>query len=259
MLKQILLILGAAVLLMVLACAGIIFWAQRAGSARQEAFFKAVDSGDPAQVLALCDPALRDEIDAPVLAAWMNEVRTQLGEFQGLSKTNFNTSSKVTTEGSFTESKGTVNFVRGSAESELMFRNDLLVQFTITSDKLPDGWFKGPADTALYRSRGEQFLTKFLQNDTNGAFAMMHEKLQEAAPRDKLKAMSESIVSQTGPLQSITFEDEQFSTDEGERLTLHYRCKCEKLELTGEVVFRFVGLKGHLAAFNVNQREAPKP
>jgi hypothetical protein len=254
MIQKVLIVVGTAFLLLLLICAGVLFWAQRAGSARQEKFFAAVTSGDAAQVLALCDPALRADIDEPILAAWMAEVQTRLGRFQGLSATDFNTSAKVTTDGSFTESKGTVNFEHGTAQSELMFRDDLLVRFSIESEQIPDGWFQGLKDTTLYQQRGEEFITRCLNGNLTGASSMMHTKLQEVVPPDKLKTMIDNVVHKAGPLQTVTFEDQQFSTTGGQTLDVRYQLKCEKADLVGNVEFRFIGLKGHLIAFNMKAK-----
>lgn len=250
MLKKILTILGAAFLVLIVLLAGILIWAQRSGAELQERFFTAVVSGDPEQVLALCDPALRDEIDAPILTAWMAEVRKQLGAFQGLSKTDFDTKARVTTEGSFRESKGTVHFQNGDATSDLVLRNDLLVSFSIKSEKIGDDWFKGPTDSTLYRTRGEQFIQRFFANDAAASAGMMHENLRKELADDKLTAMIDRVVGQAGALRKITYRDEKFVADDGQMLTLNYHVECEKANFVATVEFRCIGLKGHLWGFN---------
>lgn len=250
MLKKILTVLGAVFLVFLALFAGLLIWAQRSGAELQERFFTAVVSGDPEQVLALCDPALRVEIDAPVLGAWMAEVHKQLGDFKGLSKSNFDTKARTTTEGSFRESKGIVHFSNGDANSDLVVRNDLLVSFSIKSDKIGDDWFKGPADSTLYRNRGEQFLQRFFAKDLAAAAGMMHENLHKELPDDKLSAMVDQVVGRAGSLRNVTFRDEKLVTGDEQLLVLNYRIECEKENLIATAEFRFIGLKGHLWGFN---------
>src|SRR5262249_11204166 len=152
-----LIFVGFGTLVLMAGFVALLVWAQRSGAKHQEKFFTTVISGDPEQVLALCDPQLQEEIDAPVLGAWMNAVRKQLGPYRGLSAANFNTNMNSTPQGTIITSKGTVNFEHGDAHSELAYRNSLLTSFSIESDKLGD-WFQGPTSTELYRGRGEHFI-----------------------------------------------------------------------------------------------------
>jgi hypothetical protein len=247
MFKKVILALGVIFAALIVGFVGLLFWAQRTGSQQQDRFFQAVMSGDPNTVLVLCDPALREQIDAPVLAAWMVQVRKQLGSYKGLSKANFSTHANSNEQGSFVESKGTVNFEQGDASSELKFRNDLLVKFSIESDKMA-GWFTGPTDTTLYRERGEQFIRKFFARDTKGASNMMHEQLRLNVPEEKLKTMIDDVIGGAGPLKSIEFQDAKFDAEK-QKLVVSYRVICENETLNATVSFEFIGLKGHLLGF----------
>ena len=251
MAKKVLLILGAVFLFCIASCGVVLFWALRSGSEMQDEFFAAVVSGDPKQVTSQFDPALVEEVDEPVLAAWMQAVTSELGRYQGLSPTDFNTSTKYADGATITESKGTVNFEKGTATSELVFRNGRLVQFSITSDQLTDGWFQGPSDSQLYRQRGERFLTHFLSDEQEPAYAMMHEALQKQVPMDTLQEMIRRATADAGRLKSLSYQSESFDTSDGERLRLRYRVACENQEMDAEVNFQFLGMKGHLMGFNV--------
>jgi hypothetical protein len=222
----------------------ILFWAQRAGSELQTSFFSAVESGDVKQVEALMHPALRKKIDPPILEAWMQEVRGKLGRFQGLSKTDFSTSTKYQGGKKLTESKGTVNFEHGTATSELEFQDDQLVAFSIRSDKIGDDWFKGPTDSTFYRERGQQFLTHFLNGEAEQAFSMMHESLQKAMPLEKLKTLMTGVTAKAGRLQSIAHTEDRFDASKGQRLKVLYQVKCANSQTTAQIDFQFVGLKG---------------
>lgn len=250
MIKKILIVLGLCFVLLIGGFIALLMWAQKAGAELQDKFFAAVVTADPEQVLKLCDPALRKEIDAPVLGAWLNEVRATLGEYRGLSKSNFNTSMNTNDTGTTIESKGTVHFEKGDASSELKFQNNLVTAFSIDSDKLKGDWFKGPTDTKPYRERAEQFIRKFFAQDAAGAKALMGEALIKAVPDDKLKEFMAKIVGEFGPLKTATFREEKFTTEEGQALHVYYDLVGEKGKASGEVNFRFVGLKGHLNGFD---------
>lgn len=250
MIKKILLALGCVFALLIVGFVALLFWAQHAGSQQQERFFKTVAKGDPDALLALCDPALREQIDAPVLATWMAEVNKQLGEFQGLSKADFSTEANTTDKGTFVHSEGTVNFQKGEAKSDLEFLDDLLVKFSVNSDKIPKDWFTGPTDTTLYKERGEKLIRKLLESNAKESAEMMHESLRANLPDDKLNAMMEELTVKAGPLKSIECLDAKFTTDEKQTLTVSYRLDCEKGALDSTVDFDFAGLKGHLTGFN---------
>jgi hypothetical protein len=249
--KKTLMILGGVFLVLIVGFVGLLVWAHRAGSAHQEKFFQAVLSGDPKQVTALFHPALRDEVDEPVLAVWMKAVKDNLGAFQGLNKTDFNTSSKIEGGATIGESKGTVSFEKGQAQSELKTRDGQIVAFHVTSDKLGGDWFKGPTDTTLYRQRGKECLTYLLGDKCEDAFKMMHENLQKKVPLDQLKAMMADFTGKAGKAKTVTYQSE--TLEPGGTLTLKvvYKVECEKANPTGTVEFQFDGLKGHLVAFNL--------
>ena len=253
--KKLLIILGIVFVVLIVLCAGVLFLAQRAGSTQQDAFFAAVESGDVEQVLKLFDSALKEEVDQPVLAAWVKTVNNNLGAYQGLSATDFDTSTKYEGGVKLTESKGTVNFEKGTARSELRFHNDLLVAFSVTSDRIPDDWFQGPADTAIYRRRGEEFLKKLLGGEVEAAYAMMHENLRQQMPLDQLNTSIPEFLGKVGSLKAVNCQSDSYSSEGGQRLKVIYSLDCEKSPATAEVEFQFVGMKGHILGFDVQSSE----
>jgi hypothetical protein len=247
--------MGLLFVALIVSFVGLLFWAQRAGSQQQERFFQAVMSGDPSVLLALCDPALRDQIDAPVLAQWMGQVRKQLGDYKGLSSSDFSTSANTTEQGTLIQSEGTVHFQSGDAKSELEFLNNLLVKFSIESEKIPPGWLTGLDDTTLYQERGEDFIRKFFDRDAKGASDSMHEELRRTVSDDKLASMIDQVTSSAGPLKSIEFQESKFHAGDGEELVLSYRVNGENKPLDATVDFQFVGLKGVLMGFNFQEAD----
>ena len=68
MLKKVLMALSVAGVVLCGSFPASLAWARTADAILVDTFFKAVVSDDPEQLLALCDPRLRKEINAPVLA-----------------------------------------------------------------------------------------------------------------------------------------------------------------------------------------------
>jgi hypothetical protein len=196
-------------------------------------------------------PALKEEVDEPVLATWMAVVKKNLGGYQGLSKTDFNTSSKYEDGRKITESSGTVNFEKGQAHAELVFHDGKLVKFFVKSDKLPGDWFTGPTGTELYRERGKEFLTRFMSNQPDAAFSMMHAALKDKMPLDTLTKLVVDNCSKAGKLRAVTYQSENYDP-KGQILEVRYALECENARAKPLVKFEFAGLKGHLVAFDLS-------
>ncbi|MFA6134082.1 MAG: hypothetical protein WC869_08720 [Phycisphaerae bacterium] len=248
--KKVLMVLGVLFLVVIVGFVAILIWAGASGGKVQDQFFTAVSSGEPTQVTALFAPALKDEVDEPVLSQWMAAVKANLGAYKGLSKTEFDTSSKYENGVSVTQSSGKVNFEKGQAQSELVLHDGKIVKFHVTSDKIPNIWFTGPAGTQLYQERGKVFLTDFLSNRPQEAFAMMHPALQQKMPLEQLTALVKTNSEKAGKVQSIVFKSESYDPVE-DILKITYTLECENARATPIVKFQFAGLKGHLIAFDI--------
>ncbi len=250
--KKLLQILGGVFLLLIVGFIALLVWAQREGAGKQEAFFQAVLSGQPQQVYALLDPALVREIDEPVLAAWMQAVRDSLGAFQSMSKTDFNTSTDTDGERTIVKSEGTVVFEKGEARSALTFADGRIVSFNVESERLGSGWFRGPADDTVYRTRAEAFIRETMEGEPRKAYAMMHPALQEKVPLATLQNVHALAGEQFGPIQSLTVESAEFlnAPDGGQKYLLVYAVQGEEASTRVAVEFSFTGLQGVLTAFD---------
>jgi hypothetical protein len=255
MFKTFLMGLGVVMLVAIGAFVALLAWANKAGGKLQNTFFNAVVSGNPENVLTLCDPRLREQIDAPILAAWIDEVHDKLGAYRGLSGTDFGTNSKTTDAGWIVESKGTVHFEHGDAKSDLTFCNDLLTAFSVNSDKLAGNWFQGPRETKLYQQRGEEFIRKFLAQDETGATALMAKELRAAVPDDKLRELMKTFDGKTGKLKSIAYREDKFTKENSGTLKVYYDLDCEHGKFVAEIKFQFNGLKGYLEGFDFKPKE----
>ena len=252
---------AVVVLGVVAAFLGLLGWAHESGEELQRTFFAAVLSGDANRVTALFDPSLQAEVDEPILAQWMAVFKTNLGELKGLSKTNFNTSTNVTSAGRFTQTSGQVNFEKGDANSELKFKDGKIVAFDIVSGKMKNAdWLKLPAagDRQLYRDRGKQFLTFFLTDKPEDASAMMHKSLRDAAPMEKLKKMMADVAAQTGAMKSVEYLSEEPGPSDDVKIL--YKVQGEKASTVASVKFQLDGMKLSLLAFKLNEKaERPAP
>lgn len=81
--KKVLMILGVVFLAVIVGFVLLLVWAGESSAKDQDRFFTAVLSGDPAKVMELIHPEMREEVDEPVLAAWMECVKNHLGSYKG--------------------------------------------------------------------------------------------------------------------------------------------------------------------------------
>jgi hypothetical protein len=202
-------------------------------------------------VLDLLDPAVREQVDEPVLAAWMAAVKQHLGAFRGLSGSKFSTSSKVEGGHTILESGGEVEFEKGTAESQLRFVDDLIVAFKIESEVLPKPWFTELPDTSLYDRRAREFLAKLLAADADGALAMMHEDLRAKFERDQLRSGLEGLKTRLGEVAQVQSLTQEFRPGPPQEVVLRYTLDGARQDVTAYVRFAFDGMKGHLLGFTV--------
>lgn len=248
-------LVGASICASVPGCSG------RAGSPEggaqsQDKFFIAVGSGDPQRVLDVMHPELQQQIDKPLLADWMRQVNTSLGEYKGMSWTDWNTSWKVENGVQRMEAKGTFNFDKGSAQADFVYVDDRLVSFNVKSEKLAGDWFRGPSDATLYRQRGAQFLEHLYQREFDEAYALTDRRFRDAVKREVLEHAADEMQSVLGAVQKIEYDDRQWLDEGSGRLAIYYRVEGDRVAdgVNGfryaRVNFAFEGLQGFLAEFN---------
>jgi hypothetical protein len=211
-----------------------------------------VGTGDPQKVLVLCDPALTDELDAPVLKMWMDGLNRQLGAYKGLSKANFNTSSNTDNGVKTVVSEGTALFEKGEATAKFRSVDGKLVAFEVTSDKLqPGDWFAKPP-LEFYRDKGEKLITLLLTGKEAQARTMMHPALQEQYPLMKAQADAKKIQAAIGPIQSVKLDTEEFTGGDSPMLIVRGTVTGQKGVFSAMVKYRFIGMKGHIIAWSAN-------
>ena len=250
---KILKILGIVFLILIVGFVGLLIWAQRTGSKHQDAFYTAVVSGDVNKLVALIDPSVVVKIDKPVLAAWANGVKETLGDFKGLSKSNFSTNSSSQDGVSILETEGTVLFEKGEGKSTIVLADGKVTKFYLESDKLSLDWLRDSAIADLCKTRAEEFLTTFLAGKVDDTYAMMHEVLQEQLSPEKLGTMITNVTSKAGPLTSVTFDSLEYAMPEGKSFTLllYYKVVCANAATRAEVTFQFKDMAAHLNSFDL--------
>ena len=247
---KVLKILGIVFLVFLALGAAALFFAHSAGTKAQEKLFTAFGTGDVDAVMGLMHTTLKEDIDKPVLAAYIAGFNEKLGAFEKLSASDFDTSTEVSDGVKLTQSKGEVIFEKGRATSELTYLDGQLISLEIDSDLVGEGWFGDDFDTSLYRERGKEFLEKLFNGQIEEASAMMHEEAQAGVPLEKLEGQMAELASSGGALKSVTQQSEELTLGASPRLEIRYLVTAEKGKAISMVKFQFIGLKGHIVHFN---------
>lgn len=242
--------------LIVAIVAALMVWAFKAGSQQQNAFYAAVYADSPDALLAMMDPALRTEVDAPVIAQWMAAMKANLGPIKGLKAADFSTNRRFENGKTVEESKGTVRFEKGDASSELVLVDGKLVKFNVESERLAN-WFTELSDTALYREQGQKCLELMFTGQGAEAHAMMHPNLQTNLPLESLVSTLNDLMPKVGALKQVTCASESFTPGDTPELSLVYDIVCESGLLKGTIDFQFVGMKGHLVGVDIAANPTP--
>lgn len=251
---KVLKILGIVFLVVIVGFVALLIWAQQTGSKHQEKFYQAVVSGDVDKVVAQLDPRLAAMVDKPVLAAWAKAVKEGLGDFKGLSKSNFNTKSSSKDGVSVLETEGTVLFEKGEGRSTILLGDDKVVRFFLDSDQVTLDFLKDPAIAELCKARGQEFLTSFLTGKADETFELMHAVLQNQLPLEKLSTMIANVTGKVGALKSVAFDSLKYAHPKGESFTLllYYKVECANDSTTARVTFQFKDMAVHLNSFDLS-------
>jgi hypothetical protein len=256
--KKVLMILGVAFLVLILAFVGLLVWAHGAGEKQQEKFFQTVGTGNPDEFLAMCDPIMADEVDKPVLKMWMDGLNKQLGAYKGLSKADFSASSKTENGKKVVESEGKTLFEKGEAQTKLRSINGKIVYFKVESEKLqPKDWFVKPA-MEFYRRQGETMIELLLTGKESNAREMMHPELQKVYPLEKARAEAKTVLARIGPVKSVELDEEEYTEGDSPVLIIKGTVTGQKGKVTAAVKYQFIGMKGHILAWTVNLSEKGK-
>jgi hypothetical protein len=230
------------------AAAAMMFGGAAMAAGHQDEFFKAIGSGKADAATKLMHPALVEEVDEPVLGAWIDAINEKLGPVTEIRQTGISQEASLTQRK--IETTAAVQFERGSANSSLTTLNGKIVAFNVESEQLGD-WFRGPKGIGVYQQRGKAFIVRFFNGEIDDAHAMFHDELKKAVSKEDLARMSEQVRANAGALKSATFKDSRYSADENtQTLLVNFDIACENATGVCEIKIQFVGMKGHLLGFN---------
>lgn len=248
---RVLKVLGVVFLVLIAGFVGLLVWSHQKGQSELEEFYDAVWSGDAARVMARLHPDLQTEIDEPVLALWIDAVRTHLGRFEGLAAGNFSTSSKTENGRAVVETSGKARFEKGEAQAELTVVDGRVHAFRLEAARLPQPWFDSAPDVAPYEAAGAEYLTMLLTDRLDEATPRMHENLRREMPPEELEAGIQGLHARVGGFVSIEATDHEFEAGGTPEITIRYAVQCEKQAVAGRVRYQFSPWKAHLVGFNL--------
>ncbi len=250
--KKILMILAGVVCVGALGCAALLFFAHKKGTEVQSAFYEAVLSGDVAAVKARFAPEVRDQIDDPVLAAWMAAVKEHLGDFKGISSSNFSTSVRTENGRDVVESTGVAEFEKGTAKSGLKLVDDLIVAWKTESDTLPDNWFTELEDASFYVDGAEVFVLALFQGDAEKARGLVSEQLREKLAGKAFEDGLVGVNAHYGATKGLAFRRHEFKAGPPQSITLYLGplgIAAGSKAVT--VTYQFDGMRGVITGFNL--------
>jgi len=249
---RILTFLGIGVVVIGAGVGALLFWAHGKGEETQERFFHAALGDDPAKLMALFHENLRVQVDEPVLAVWMGALRNHLGEFQGLAGSEFSTNASTKNGHSRVESEGKVRFSKAEAKSKLVYEDDHVIAFEVTSDALPQPWLTTSPDPSSYEKRAGEFLGHMLAARGAEAYAMMHESLQRQLTAEKISGGMAALTERLGAVKDVRPSRHEFSAEGTPQLKFFYAIEFERNTIEAWVRFEFTPWKGYLVGFDVS-------
>jgi hypothetical protein len=246
---KVLKILGVVFLVLVVAIVALLVWAHGKGEKEMTTFFQAVETGQPEKVRALMAPELAKEFDPPIFKMWLDAFNERMGSFSGLAKSNFNTKTQATGNGTVTVIEGTAMFEKGEAEVSMQYTDGKMTFLKINSDAMEKNWFSKP-DEEFYKARAKEFIEDLTALRAEAAMAMMYPALYEQVSQEQLVEGMTKFREKYGQLKTITFDDVLFKSGSNDgAMRLLMKCECEKQTVPAYVDFQFLGMRGQIVAF----------
>ncbi|MBI85875.1 MAG: hypothetical protein CMJ81_21985 [Planctomycetaceae bacterium] len=217
-------------------------------SSLENRFYQSIGRGDVDTFYRMLHPALRAEVDRPVVKAWLEVVQARLGRCQSIEPVASSRTQQLT--GVRWEGSSKITFAKGVADGSLSSFNGQVLSFQVQSEKMVD-WFQGPKKIEVYTARAAAFMTAFLDTELTPAWELIHPALQDVVGKEGLKRMMARVVDNGGPLQHLQLKSHRFSLEGGNpTLFLLYDVECERANGTCQLEFQFVDMKGHLLGFD---------
>lgn len=138
--QRLTLVFGVLFLGMLLMLGRLMMLAEHANAEDHRRFFLAIDSGEPDQVLALCDERLAERIDRRALADWLVELRARHGRFRRIARQGFVGTQETVDGTTRVRTEGPAEFDRGTILAQLEYVGGRLVDIRIEDDGLRAAW-----------------------------------------------------------------------------------------------------------------------
>ncbi|MFT5524964.1 MAG: hypothetical protein ACI9HK_002928 [Pirellulaceae bacterium] len=217
----------------------------------QDKFFRAIETGNTKFVLDLLDPELREKLDDPVVDAWVAVLKKDLGDYKGLSWTDFKTSVNYVDGKKIQEARGMFLFENDKVDAEFTYRDGKLVKFNVHPRTIGKTWSHRPSTTKLYEERAISFVKELANGDVDAAFGLMHESLQKQMSLEQLKGVRRLVDQKVGRLKAAKIERVEVEIDKTYKLTIFLELDFENVKQFGTVGFQFTNLRGYLTSFNL--------
>lgn len=217
----------------------------------QDKFFKAIESGKSKLLFDLLAPKLREKLDEPVIDAWIAILNKELGAYEGLSWTDFNTSVELVNGKKIQQASGMFLFEKDKVDAKFVYQDGKLINFKVEPRTVGKGWSHRPSTTKLYEDRAIAFLKELANGDIQATYAMTHEALQKEITLKQLQDIRTLVDEKVGRLKTWKIERVEVNTDKLYSLTIFVDMKFEKAKQVGIVKFQFGQLRGHITAFNL--------
>jgi len=208
-------------------------------------FFTAVETGQVENVVKLMHPQLANQIDPPILEAWLQAVSFRLGPVVDILPEDEQYTQKTQ------EYTATIQFKKGKAKVQLNLVNREIVKFEVKSVKLVN-WFQRPTSMKYYQKHGENFLQELQAQNFESAKTRLHKKMSAQLSISELKSYAEKITKEAGENNSIRYRFAKLTVLPNEQLQqmdLFYEIKGERGTVQAELAIRFQGMKGYIVSF----------
>ncbi len=212
-------------------------------------FLATIQEANVDNVMKLMHPQLAEQIDPPILEAWLQAVAFRLGRVEDIRPINtLNTVNRY-------EESGEVIFTRGKADAEIAQVNNRIVAFEIKSEQLIN-WFQRPTSLDLYHTRGREFLTSLLRGDWEASRKNLHPSVSRELSDKQLSESRATIESRIGKQPEILYRHARLVVLPDERLRqidLVYELTGSLGTLSVEIYVRFQDMQGHLIGYRFQE------
>ena len=216
------------------------------------ALFNAIASQNPAEMTALCRPELSQELDTPILAAWMKAFNTAMGKLKSADNGGLTSTKKTSQGNTLLTVVGKVDCVNGPVDLNLRYLNEKLISFDISSQQIKNSkWFQD-VNMSYCKAKGKDFLRHLVSGDAQKAAAMMMPKLREKFTHQQIENAMKNFTAKYGLPSKLTVTNTQTTnSDNTQIIKIDYDYTGQQENCSAYVKFAIIGLKAEVVGFNI--------